>query len=145
MSRKKGKVKNLDTLEVKSEGGYAVFHINGRSLLEMVHEHVSKNPSKKARKHKRFVGVRAAGLDCSYYDNPSNHPDGYRVAVLLCNCGVTGCFDVDTMVTMDAATVTWRGVVVPLSGAVPGIGPFTFSREQYMSALGVPPETDLSN
>lgn len=145
MGRKRDKVKPVDTLEVKNEGGYAVFYINGRSLLEMVHEHVSKNPNKKARKHKRFVGVQPQGLDCYFYDNPSSHPEGYPVVVLLCNCGHEGCFDVDTTVTMDDATVTWRGVSVPLMGAVMGIGPFIFDREQYMSALGVEPESRLSS
>jgi hypothetical protein len=85
-----------------------------------------------------FVPIRAAGLENDFFDNVGTRPEGTDVPIYLCSCGVQGCGDVTVRIKMDDRHVVWRGVSLPgRAGAVPWLGPFTFTRRQYEQALGV--------
>lgn len=85
-----------------------------------------------------FVPIRAGGLDCYFFDNVCDRPEGIDVPIFLCSCGTQGCGDVTVQITMDDRHVVWRGLALPgRAGAIPKLGPFTFTRRHYEQALGV--------
>ena len=59
------------------------------------------------------------------------------VAVLACECGTTGCWPLETVISPDDDAVHWSGFRQPHRPAwdYRGFGPFTFDAEAYRAAL----------
>lgn len=68
--------------------------------------------------------------------DPRWSEDGLAV-VLNCECGDWECGGVLARIEVAPNTVTWSGFREPRRGNALGVGPFTFSREQYEAALGM--------
>lgn len=59
-----------------------------------------------------------------------------RVTVLGCSCGVTECWPLRVRITVRPGTVVWSDFQQPNRGwTYEGLGPFTFAREPYETAV----------
>jgi hypothetical protein len=63
--------------------------------------------------------------------------NGNPIAVLVCECGETGCWPLKTTVSLTADTVTWSEFSQPHRDErdYSAFGPFQFDRVQYEAAL----------
>lgn len=82
---------------------------------------------------RHFLGITNENLD--YHDDKS--------AILICECGVAGCWDFIVKITISDETVTWSDFEQPHRGPESASGywnyksliPFVFDRRQYESQL----------
>jgi hypothetical protein len=129
-----------------------VIRVNGTELLELVAE--EERPFAEAEGHPDLAGAYA-GIPASDAFLPSHHLLGRpepllsdlvrsgkvsKAALLMCECGESGCWPFCARVEVDADVVRWMEFEQPHRPAwrYEGLGPFVFDRSQYEAALARP-------
>jgi hypothetical protein len=105
--------------------------INGRALSELCRQNVDTDVPVAAED----VLADDAALWRSEPTSAAWLVEGDRVAVLTCDCGEFGCSGVAARIVFGANDVTWCDFHAANLGPALQVGPFTFSRDQYESAL----------
>ena len=120
--------------------------VNGRDLVELAHD--AEHASAQADGQPAIAGAYE-GLAAQEVLAPSRHLlgeplahleviDDGRVALLGCECGEAGCWPLLARVEATGEYVTWSEFAQPhrAQWRHDSLGPFTFDRAQYESALG---------
>ena len=118
--------------------------VNGEDLLDLVRR--AEEPYARVDTRRRIAGSYL-GLPPTWVLPPSRHflghpendndyPDG-KTFLLGCTCGVPECSPLTARVTMTHNIVTWSEFGNPNrpSWTLDQLGPFTFDRRQYETAL----------
>ncbi len=122
----------MNTLELRrGEEGVEV-RIDGHDLRDLVR--AVELPHATAGGQPDLAGSYG-GLPPDEWTQPGVYDTGH-VAVLGCTCGVTECWPLLVRITRQADDVMWSDFRQPRRGwPHEGLGPFTFARAQYESAL----------
>jgi hypothetical protein len=135
-----------------------VIAINGRDLGDLIRE--TELPHARAEGHAGLAGTYS-GLPPELAFAPSKHllgrPDALyselvrrdtatKAAVLVCECGEPGCWPLCVRIDVAHDVVTWSDFEQPHRSAATDrscwtyetVGPFTFERGAYESALATP-------
>lgn len=119
--------------------------INGENLIDLLKrveiqydksiagQYIGLSPEVVFSPSSHFLGITHEDLD--YHDGKS--------AILMCECGVAGCWDFIVKITISDETVIWSDFEQPHRGSesVSGywnylsLNPFVFDRRQYESQL----------
>ena len=149
-------MRKLDDIEItivdglnsvtESEGKYVQIYVNGKSLVDLVHEVELPQMIAEGRPPERlepghywpccYSGVVRSLMgqdDCG---------DG-KSELLTCICGDFGCWPISVRITVEAETVTWSefenyhrsGSGESRAWSYKSLGPFTFDRVKYEKQL----------
>lgn len=107
--------------------------IDGRDLLDRVR--ALEAPQASADGQPELAGSYT-GIPAYEWAYLPDEDDEGRVAVLGCTCGVVACWPLLVRITWKAGTVVWSDFQQPNRGwSYERLGPFTFAREQYETAV----------
>ncbi|HST57120.1 MAG TPA: hypothetical protein VLK84_00440 [Longimicrobium sp.] len=123
----------MNTLELRPGGEGVEVRIDGHDLRDLVR--AVELPHAAADGQPDLAGSYD-GLPPGEWVLPPADGKGHVVAVLGCTCGVTECWPLLVRITRKADVVVWSDFRQPRRGwPHEGLGPFTFDRAQYDSAL----------
>ncbi|MFS0861090.1 hypothetical protein [Fredinandcohnia sp. 179-A 10B2 NHS] len=133
-------------IEKNSEGFENVhLYINGENLIELI--------KRIELEYDASIAGDYQGLPPAFVFSPSNHFFGKaqeeldyledKTVILLCECGIAGCWDFNVKIVFPDNTVTWSDFEQPHRGPksagghwqYSSLGPFVFDRKQYESVF----------
>ncbi|MEI5675786.1 MULTISPECIES: hypothetical protein [unclassified Nocardioides] len=114
--------------------------IDGRSLVDLIAAYESRRGYEPSGGYGGIIPAHFRFGDLSrYYEAREQRqwPRPGHAWVLGCDCGEVGCWPLTTRVAVTGSDVTWSHFSQDLrpSWDYEGFGPFTFDRQEYVSAV----------